>query len=183
LAISPPSDIVLDVARAATPQDVETARAALAERSGAPAIPFPDPAHRLSRDNAGTAGAPAQTYKRFEAMVLQTFIQNMLPKDTQDVYGKGVAGDMWKSQLAERLADVVADRGGIGIARSLLADHYLDGKRKVPIGPVSGGPQSTEIDTRSRLSGSMVQELQMKITRTLHASDEPDQRILTRSSV
>jgi hypothetical protein len=183
LAISPPSDIVLDVARAATSQDVEAARAALIERSGAPATSFPDTAHGLSRDSAGTVDPPAQTYKRFEAMVLQTFIQNMLPKDTQDVYGKGVAGDMWKSQLAERLADVVAERGGIGIARSLLADHYLDGKRKVPIGPVSGEQQRTAIDARSRLSDSMVQELQMKIARTLHAGDEHDQRILTRSSV
>ncbi|RUT85172.1 flagellar biosynthesis protein FlgJ, partial [Mesorhizobium sp. M7A.T.Ca.US.000.02.2.1] len=34
MAISPPSDIVMDVARAADPADIETARAALAKRAG-----------------------------------------------------------------------------------------------------------------------------------------------------
>ena len=95
-------------------------------------------------------------------MVLQTFIQNMLPKDTEGVYGKGLAGDMWKSQLAERVADVMAERGGIGIAKSMLADHYKDGKRTVPVGPVSTGPQKTEIDQQTRLSTSLVEELQRK---------------------
>ena len=34
MAISPPSDIVLDVARAAAPADIEAARAALVKRAG-----------------------------------------------------------------------------------------------------------------------------------------------------
>jgi len=91
----------------------------------------------------------------------------MLPKDTEGVYGKGLAGDMWKSQLAEKLADVMAERGGIGIARSMLADHYLDGKRTVPVGPVSGGPEKSEIDQQTRLSTSLVQEFQRKIARSM----------------
>lgn len=167
LAISPPSDIVLDVARAAGPADIEMARARLEQRAGAAATAF----------EAGTAAphraaAPAETdagnqYKRFEAMVLQTFIQNMMPKDAENVYGKGLAGDMWKSQLAERLADVMADRGGIGIARSMLADHYMNGKHKVPVGPVAGGPQKAEIDAQTRLSTSLVQELQRRIVGSL----------------
>jgi hypothetical protein len=181
LAISPPSDIVLDVARAATPQDLRAARTALAARTSAPAIAFPDDTPMLSRANSSAAVDPAQSYKHFEAMVLQTFIQNMLPKATEDVYGKGLAGDMWKSQLAQRMGDVIADRGGIGIARSLLADHYLDGKRKVAIGPVSTGPQRTEIDTQTRLSDSLIQDLQMKTARTLHAGGEHDQRTSTKA--
>ncbi len=32
-------------------------------------------------------------------MVLQTFIQNMLPKNTEGVYGEGLSGDMWKSMM------------------------------------------------------------------------------------
>jgi len=123
----------------------------------------------LSRATAEHAAGtdPAKKFKKFEAMVLQTFIQNMLPKDTEGVYGTGLAGDMWKSQLAERVADVMAERGGIGIAKSLLADHYLDGKRKVPIGPVSNGPEKTEIDQQTRLSTSLVQELQRKAARSM----------------
>lgn len=175
LAISPPSDIVLDVARAAEPMDIETARAALLKRAGGVAASFTlEMGPRLSRETAATAGAApaegteaAQGFRRFEAMVLQTFIQNMLPKDAEGVYGKGLAGDMWKSQLAEKLANVMADKGGIGIARSLLADHYMQGKRPVPVGPVSGGADKSEIDEQSRLSAALVQETQRKIARSL----------------
>jgi peptidoglycan hydrolase FlgJ len=176
LAISPPSDIVLDVARAAEPTDIEAARAALAKRAGGASGTFSvdtaasiEAGTMLSRASADKAGAanPEKKFQRFEAMVLQTFIQNMMPKDTEGVYGKGLAGDMWKSQLSEQLANVMAERGGIGIARSLLADHYMDGKRTMPIGPVSGGPEKAEIDQQTRLSTSMVQELQRQAARSM----------------
>ncbi|WP_064995631.1 rod-binding protein [Mesorhizobium sp. WSM1497] len=172
LAISPPSDIVMDVARAVDPADIETARAALTKRAGGAAGTFSldaaasvDAGSILSRataDKAAAATDPAKKFKKFEAMVLQTFIQNMLPKDTEGVYGKGLAGDMWKSQLAERVADVMAERGGIGIAKSMLADHYLEGKRVVPVGPVSGGPEKAEVDQQNSLSTSLVHQLQRK---------------------
>lgn len=175
MAISPPSDIVLDVARAANPADIQQARAQLMQRTGASEAQFSaSNAPTLSR-TAGASGpdTTSENFKHFEAMVLQTFIQNMLPKDAEGVYGKGLAGDMWKSQLAEHLAGVVADNGGIGIAKSLAAEHYLDGKRKVPIGPVSSGQQKTEIDNQARLSTSLVQEFQMKVARTLRDHQAP----------
>ena len=62
--------------------------------------------------------------------MLQTFIQNMLPKDGAAVYGKGMAGDMWKSLLAEKVAEVMADRGGIGIADRVLGDRYATTARR-----------------------------------------------------
>ncbi|MFD2058193.1 rod-binding protein [Mesorhizobium calcicola] len=182
LAISPPSDIVMDVARAVDPTDIVAARAALTKRAGGATGTFSvdtpgsldtaasvDAGSILSRATADKAATtdPAKKFKKFEAMVLQTFIQNMLPKDTEGVYGKGLAGDMWKSQLAERVADVMAERGGIGIAKSVLADHYLDGKRVVPVGPVSGGPEKTEIDQQGSLSTSLVHELQRKAARSI----------------
>lgn len=174
MAISPPSDIVLDVARAAGPADIAEARAALAKRAGGASAPFTvSETPMLSRTAADKAqSGDATKFKRFEAMVLQTFIQNMLPKDTEGVYGKGLAGDMWKSQLAEHIADVMAERGGIGIARSLLADHYLEGKRKVPIGPVSTGPEKTEIDRQTALSTSLVQEMERRMARSITGDDE-----------
>lgn len=180
MAISPPSDIVMDVARAAEPADVEAARAALMRRAGgAPGTFSVDPAATvdagsvLSRASADKAEAsnPAKKYQHFEAMVLQTFLQNMMPKDVESVYGKGLAGDMWKSQMAEQLANVMSKRGGIGIAKSMLADHYLDGKRTVPVGPVAGGPQKTEIDQQTRLSTSMIEELERKAARSMTGDD------------
>lgn len=166
----------MDVARAVEPAGIEAARAALTKRAGGTPDTFSldtaasaDAGSILSRATADKAATtdPAKKFQKFEAMVLQTFIQNMLPKDTEGVYGKGLAGDMWKSQLAEKLADVMAERGGIGIARSMLADHYLDGKRIVPVGPVSGGPEKTEIDQQRRLSTSLVQEFQRKVARSM----------------
>ncbi len=178
MAISPPSDIVLDVARAAGPADIAEARASLVRRAGGTGAGFSvGAAPALSRTSQpGTAETgDATQFKRFEAMVLTTFIQNMLPKDSEGVYGEGLAGDMWKSQLAEHLADVMAERGGIGIARSLASDHYLDGKRKVSIGAVSGGPEKAEIDRQAALSTSMVQELERQAARSMTGDDEPPQ--------
>ena len=170
----------MDVARAAEPADVEAARAALARRANGGSAPFSidpsataDAGSILSRATADRAEAanPAKKFQRFEAMVLTTFLQNMMPKDTEGVYGKGLAGDMWKSQLAEKVADVMAARGGIGIAKSLLADHYLDGQHKMPVGQVAGGPQKAEIDQQTRLSTSMIEELERKAARSMTGDD------------
>jgi peptidoglycan hydrolase FlgJ len=174
LAISPPSDIVLDVARAVEPSGMETARAELAKRGSAAAAGMS--ATFSVGDVGGTFGKTAHvaadakapdTYKRFEAMVLQTFIQNMMPKEAENVYGKGMAGDMWKSMLAGKIADVMAERGGIGIADKVLGAHYMDGKEKVAVGPISGGPGKAEADENSRLSTALVQQLEMKLTREM----------------
>ncbi len=103
----------------------------------------------MPRRSAAASPRPgdAETYKKFEAMVLQNFVENMLPKDTGEVYGKGVAGDMWKSLLADKLADAMAERGGIGIADGLLADHYKDGDKTQSDRPaVATVPRRAETD-------------------------------------
>ena len=129
MAISPPSDIVLDVARAAEPATLETARARLASRAAAmasglaEAFSVGETGAPLSRETS-TDGATPKSYVDFEAMVLQTFVQSMMPKDAEDVYGEGMAGDMWKSMMSQQLGTVMADRGGIGIADSLIKGHY-----------------------------------------------------------
>lgn len=67
-------------------------------------------------DGEGIDSAKAESFKTFEAFVLQTFIQELMPENTESVFGKGFAGDVWKSMLAEKLAEVVAKNGGVGIA-------------------------------------------------------------------
>lgn len=54
--------------------------------------------------------------QQFEAFVLQSFVEQMMPKEASSVYGSGLAGDYWKSMLSEKLAGVLAERGDIGIA-------------------------------------------------------------------
>jgi peptidoglycan hydrolase FlgJ len=70
-----------------------------------------------------TARRPAAPFVEFEALVLQTFIQSMLPKDAETVYGKGLSGEMWQAMLAEKIASQVTQRGGIGIAARLAKDY------------------------------------------------------------
>ncbi|NTE85418.1 rod-binding protein [Agrobacterium rubi] len=134
MAISPPSDLVLDVVNAADPTQVTAAREKLRSVSAA------NEASVLTASNAGFASAInsidtaagkagvgniqhlktdekiPETYRKFEASVLSTMLQNMMPKDSEEVYGKGSAGDFWKSMMAEQMADAVSKRGGIGIA-------------------------------------------------------------------
>lgn len=169
MAISLPSDIVMDVARAVEPAGVEAARAQLARRGsavgGAAAFSIVD-----MRNSAAPETGPAKspdTFKRFEAMVLETFVQNMLPKNAENVYGKGVAGDMWKSMLAGKLADAMAERGGIGISDRILGDHYVEGEKTLPVGPVSGGPDQAAADQQAMLSTALVQEMQRNVARSL----------------
>jgi peptidoglycan hydrolase FlgJ len=77
--------------------------------------------------NQASAEAARAPFARFEALVLQTFIQSMLPKDAESVYGKGLSGDMWQSMLAEKIAEQVTQRGGVGIAARLAKDYSVHG--------------------------------------------------------
>lgn len=60
-----------------------------------------------------------EVYRKFEAFVLQTFVESMLPKDADDVFGKGTAGSVWRSMLAEHIANEMARGDGVGIAKQL----------------------------------------------------------------
>lgn len=139
MAISPPSDIVLDVLRAADPAEARTATDRLrklagkgpADATGFAALvdrPLPDPGPRVPFhvDRARVAlnsdlntGSDRSVLQRFEAFVLKSFVEAMLPKDSSAIYGEGSAGRIWRSMLAEGLADELAASGGIGIADSL----------------------------------------------------------------
>ena len=147
MAISPPSDIVMDVVNAADPTRVQEAQEKLRTQTATLAaarltrqdqgfatdVASLDKAvgMRLDRTNAprtldtktvsGESQTP-ETYRKFEAMVLQNFLKYMMPNDSEDVYGKGMAGDIWKSMSAEQIANSIAKRGGIGIA-----DHMMRG--------------------------------------------------------
>jgi Rod binding domain-containing protein len=86
--------------------------------------------------------------QKFEAFVLQTFIQDMMPETAESVYGSGVSGDFWKSMMAEKIAEQVAQRGSIGIADFVRAGHTA------PVRP--GGLSSPNVlSSVSTLNGSV----------------------------
>jgi flagellar protein FlgJ len=73
------------------------------------------------------APASGEVYRKFEAFILQTFVETMLPKDSEEVFGKGTAGGVWKSMLAEQLGNQLAKGKGIGIAERLAAAAHPPG--------------------------------------------------------
>ncbi len=167
----------LGAVQAARPAGVETARALIANRASgvsptAKGFSLSASTANRSFQAEGSKAGALETFKRFEAMVLQTFIQSMLPKDGAAVYGKGVAGDMWKSLLAEKIADSLAERGGIGISDRVLGNHYgrveKPGFAELAVTPQPGegeGVAPTELapalieDMMRRLRESLVQNL------------------------
>ena len=141
-------DLVLDVLDAADPVTQRTATAKLdalkssdadfaaamdAEVGKAAATAADPSAAKVAEAQSGaTSGAPVQVikapasgevYRKFEAFILQTFVETMLPKESEEVFGKGTAGSVWKSMLAEQLGNQLAKGKGIGIARQLAAAH------------------------------------------------------------
>ena len=57
--------------------------------------------------------------------MLNSFVGEMLPKDADGVFGQGMAGDMWRSMLAEQVSRQIAKSGAFGISKRLFATHEL----------------------------------------------------------
>lgn len=138
MSITPVSDIVLDVARAADPARSAAATARLAQLAEAGPASSTDFAslvetERLALsqpDNAAAAvtGAKAPTKRRpdprteavkgLERLVLQNLVESMLPKETSTLFGRGTAGDVWRSMLAEQLAAQIGAVVDLGVGRA-----------------------------------------------------------------
>lgn len=141
MSIAPISDIVMDVAQAADPVRLRAATEKLTKLQSAADVAFGAalddqaagaPAPATGAAPGEPAAVPAGTqfkhgkagdsvYRKFEAFVLQSFVQSMLPKKAEVVFGKGTAGEIWKSMLAEQIGKQIADAGGVGIAKQLAA--------------------------------------------------------------
>ena len=143
MSIAPPSDIILDVAQAADPQRLQAATSKLAKMAsgsatvpddfatlltqagGGAASPPPTPAVRnstLAMSPATVVNQPASPYRKFEAVLLQTFVQEIMPKDEQ-LFGDAASADISRSMMAEQLANQLAKSDRIGIARMIEKAH------------------------------------------------------------
>ncbi len=142
MAFDPRSDVVLEVLNAADPSRADLAAqrlnalAASGPRSGdfasdldkaAQSGPFP--VQGLSNARARLAQMPdgpdkaARAKLDFEAMMLNSFVGEMLPKNAGSVFGQGMAGDMWRSMLSEQVARQIAKSGALGLGKRLFATH------------------------------------------------------------
>ena len=147
MAFNPSTDVVQEVLNAADPSRASLATQrlnALASSnapeadfsadldraaSAAPAIPAPlesaaDARSRLAEMPNGPDKLN-QAKTQFEAMMLNSFVGEMLPKDASNVFGPGTAGDMWRSMLAEQVSLQIAKSGKLGLSRRLFATHEL----------------------------------------------------------
>ncbi len=139
MAINPSSDLLSDALLAAEPQRAKAATErldSLAASDGAAAPAFEEALDAQAAATPRTGGwkspltvaigsqetvvrNPASPYQQFEATMLKSFFETMLPKKADAVFGSGLAGDVWKSMLAELLATMVSRTKSIGIARQL----------------------------------------------------------------
>jgi hypothetical protein len=135
MAIAPTSDLILDVARAADPQRaMATTRAltdAAAGASGGFASTLAEFSPSLTRygyRNPSATPSPPETPAHkaavgLESVLLKNFVDQMLPKDAAGVFGSGVAGDVWKGMLSDKIADEVAKSGALKLAERLFESH------------------------------------------------------------
>ena len=108
-------------------------------------------------------------FQQFEAFVLQSFIENMLPEDNEAVYGNGLAGGMWKSMMAEQIANQLAKAGGIGIADRVLTDYYA--RNQGDAGGRAMHDEKQDAETRNLTSQAIVHEIQRRIGDALGKND------------
>lgn len=137
MAISPPSDLMLDVARAADPAKVREATAKLTRLAADPsatndnfskalaaATDVKTKVHATAAQASLRASAQpkADSYKKFEAVLLQSFVESMLPKD-DELFGDKNSAGVYRSMMAEQLATQIANAGGIGLAKAVEKAH------------------------------------------------------------
>ena len=136
MSIKPPSDLLLDVARAADPASSAAAAERLAKIGalggnadasfseilngvGAPA-PGPQSAAELAAGarvqprTSAPVDASKKAYQGLEALLLQNLVETMLPKNSE-LFGTGSAGMIWRSMLAQQLGADLATKVDLGI--------------------------------------------------------------------
>lgn len=75
----------------------------------------------LASSTKATPDKKSEVYTQFEAVLLQNMVEAMMPKDSEAMFGSGTAGGIWKSMLAEKVAEEIARAGTIGIAKQVAA--------------------------------------------------------------
>ena len=147
MGFNPTTDVVLDVLNAADPARAESGGRAAAgprfRRAGerfhgqprqgggaAAAAKAPQPpglanARQAFADATLASNPEAKAKVELEAMTLNSFVGEMLPKDSPALFGQGTAGEIWRSMLSEQISRQIAKSGELGLSRRLFATHGL----------------------------------------------------------
>jgi len=150
MAVDFPTDLILDVARAADPAKAQNVAARLsgAASGSEPAAVLADAAkvgRHLSRVHQNQK--PEEAAKQFEALLVANMVKDMIGETGASFYGEGFAGDVWKSMMSEQIANQVVEASDFGIADTLVKHFVHDGEK---IAAVSGihDAKSTPLENR-----------------------------------
>lgn len=140
MGISITSDLVMDVMRAAEPSKLASARQRLGGTSAVADVGKPTSPQQIARSKAN---------QDFEAAMLRTFTEQMMPKEASSLYGDGTAGNIWRSLQVDLMSQQIAKAGGIGIAKMLdrvpLAATPDQTAQTLGLNEMSGGTQRKEL--------------------------------------
>jgi flagellar protein FlgJ len=67
--------------------------------------------------------------QQFEALYLRQMLEECMPKDSDDLFGQGTSGTMWRAMLIDSLATTLSKTGTIGLAQMVI---------KPPADPLEG---------------------------------------------
>lgn len=139
MAVSIPSDIVLEVAQArrndryarvleklnSGSSDPATSFAAAISNVGT--APFVPVKHLPGTHFSGTSRTTESTtaFRKLEAQVVKHLVETMLPNSIAGGKAASTANGFWKSTLADTLAQKIADQGQIGLAARLESSFKL----------------------------------------------------------
>ena len=145
MAVSLPSDLIVDVMRNADPARRSAATAKLSsagESTGgqfASAIEYlqapksksgealvelvPASLPRASSSLSQQPDEKDSAYQGFERLVLRSLFEALLPGEETGSFGGGPSAGVWRSMAADQLAGVYSESGGIGIAELLNGDE------------------------------------------------------------
>lgn len=118
---------------------------------------------RMSERAPVTASKQTEAFRQFESFILQSFIETMLPKNAESVFGSGTAGGVWKSMLAEKLAEQISRSGGIGIAERIVKGSQATSSPPLPQTDLAAGGTSV---------GATQPSDQLSLTRTYRSGDQ-----------
>jgi hypothetical protein len=142
VAIHPPSDIILDVARAGDPSRVHAAADKLSRLAG-PDAPEGDavsdmlgatgqarasstaPLPQIGQMSPAVVRQSSNPYEGLEAVFLQGFVEYMLPKDSDGFFGDQAADGVMRGMMAEQVAMQMAKSGKIGIAKMIAKQQHV----------------------------------------------------------
>jgi Rod binding domain-containing protein len=68
----------------------------------------------------GQDGKAKNAGQQFEALYLRQMLEEMMPKDSEALFGEGTAGSVWRSMLADSMATTLSKTGTIGIAQMII---------------------------------------------------------------